>query len=72
MQTNSISAAVASQHPVMLPARGNSGAAFAKNEPSPDVALKESGNTDALREQFTQFVGETFFGQMIKALRSAT
>jgi hypothetical protein len=27
---------------------------------------------DALREQFTQFVGETFFGQMIKSLRATT
>jgi Rod binding domain-containing protein len=72
MQTNSYSAAVASQLPAMLPARGNSAAAFAKNEPSPGPTLKGRGNTNALREQFTQFVGETFFGQMIKSLRAAT
>jgi hypothetical protein len=27
-------------------------------------------NSGELREQFTQFVGETFFGQMIKAMRA--
>jgi Rod binding domain-containing protein len=27
-------------------------------------------NADRLREAFTQFVGETFYGQMIKAMRS--
>lgn len=28
------------------------------------------GDKDALRDAFTQFVGETFYGQMIKSLRS--
>jgi len=28
------------------------------------------GNKDELREKFTQFVGETFYGQMIKSMRS--
>jgi peptidoglycan hydrolase FlgJ len=28
------------------------------------------GNKDQLREKFTQFVGETFYGQMIKSMRS--
>lgn len=28
------------------------------------------GNNDELKEKFTQFVGETFFGQMIKSMRS--
>jgi|SRR3972149_3248094 len=28
------------------------------------------GPSDRLREAFTQFVGETFFGQMLKAMRS--
>ena len=28
------------------------------------------GNKDELKEKFTQFVGETFFGQMIKSMRS--
>jgi Rod binding domain-containing protein len=29
-----------------------------------------AGDRDELRHQFTQFVGETFFGHMIKAMRS--
>jgi Rod binding domain-containing protein len=28
------------------------------------------GDKDELREKFTQFVGETFYGQMIKSMRS--
>ncbi|MCI0332232.1 MAG: rod-binding protein [Planctomycetes bacterium] len=28
------------------------------------------GKTEELREKFTQFVGEAFFGQMLKAMRS--
>jgi len=28
------------------------------------------GSQDELREKFTQFVGETFYGQMIKSMRS--
>ena len=30
----------------------------------------EFGGTDELKEKFTQFVGETFFGQMIKSMRT--
>jgi hypothetical protein len=30
----------------------------------------EAPKNDELRERFTQFVGETFYGQMIKAMRS--
>jgi Rod binding domain-containing protein len=29
-----------------------------------------SNKTEELREQFTQFVGEAFYGQMLKAMRS--
>lgn len=29
-----------------------------------------TSNTEQLRENFNQFVGETFFGQMLKAMRS--
>jgi len=39
-------------------------------EPSSNPSLKGRGNRDELRERFTQFVGEAFFGQMIKAMRS--
>ncbi|HJQ81958.1 MAG TPA: rod-binding protein [Lacipirellulaceae bacterium] len=72
MQINSYNAAVASQLPAMPPPRGNSTTAFSKIEPSPSASLRGRGNVDALREQFSQFVGETFFGQMIKSLRATT
>ena len=32
--------------------------------------MPEFGSTDELKEKFTQFVGETFFGQMIKSMRT--
>ena len=51
-------------------------------EPSPNCSLRGRENAevpsrkgrgnDELRERFTQFVGETFFGQMIKAMRATT
>ena len=35
------------------------------------IPLKSKGNSaDEVREKFTQFVGETFYGQMFKAMRS--
>lgn len=34
------------------------------------LSHKGGAQRDSLRETFTQFVGETFFGQMIKAMRS--
>jgi hypothetical protein len=40
-------------------------------EPSPSPSLKGRGNSDELRDRFTQFVGEAFFGQMMKAMRSS-
>jgi Rod binding domain-containing protein len=36
---------------------------------SPRLAA-ESGNAEELRKQFTQFVGEAFYGQMLKAMRA--
>jgi len=39
-------------------------------EPSLNPSLKGSGNEGELREKFTQFVGEAFYGQMLKAMRS--
>jgi Rod binding domain-containing protein len=39
------------------------------NEANGLQGLPAEGN-DALREAFTQFVGESFYGQMIKAMRS--
>src|SRR3954468_9215584 len=39
-------------------------------EPTPSLSVKGKGNSDEVREKFTQFVGESFFGQMMKAMRS--
>jgi peptidoglycan hydrolase FlgJ len=36
------------------------------------VAGAKSQSTEELRQRFTQFVGEAFFGQMIKAMRATT
>jgi Rod binding domain-containing protein len=72
MQINSYNAAVASQLPATPPARGTSATGFSKTEFSPSPSLRGRGNVDELREQFTQFVGETFFGQMIKSMRATT
>jgi Rod binding domain-containing protein len=40
----------------------------------PPRSVTADGNSKAqeLREQFTQFVGEVFYGQMIKAMRATT
>ncbi len=52
---------------------------FAANAPSPGkpgaglssaTAAKGGEKTTELHEKFTQFVGEAFYGQMIKAMRS--
>jgi len=37
---------------------------------SSSLVQKKEVKLDSLREKFTQFVGETFFGQMIKAMHS--
>ena len=57
MRIESNHAAASLQLPVTLPPRG----------------LVEAAKTqaqDELRERFTQFVGEAFFGQMLKAMRA--
>ena len=46
------------------------GSAALLNELSPGPSLKGRGSEAELREQFTQFVGEAFYGQMLKAMRS--
>jgi hypothetical protein len=61
MTNISINNAASSQLPVTLPLRG---------EPSPNPSLQGKGTDAELRERFTQFVGEAFFGQMMKAMRS--
>jgi len=56
-------AAASSALPVTLPLRESVAGPAAADLPSQARAPGE------LRERFTQFVGETFFGQMIKAMR---
>ncbi|HEX2475205.1 MAG TPA: rod-binding protein [Lacipirellulaceae bacterium] len=72
MQISTNSAAVASQLPAMLPARGISKSAFAALEASKDLSTAESRDVHDLRQTFAQVVGETFFGQMMKSMRSMT
>jgi len=39
-------------------------------DPSSNLSAPGSEKTGELHEKFTQFVGEAFFGQMLKAMRS--
>ena len=63
------SAAASYQLPITLPPRS-----FDLAQPGPGATRLEgkSDQTAELRETFTQFVGEVFFGQMIKAMRATT
>jgi Rod binding domain-containing protein len=71
MQIAQYNAAASSQLPMRVPPRGF--AEDAKAQAS-RIALRADGAkpqaAGELRERFTQFVGEAFFGQMIKAMRS--
>src|ERR1041384_2927180 len=49
--------------PQVMPLRG-------LGEPSPSPSLEGRGKAEEVRDKFTQFVGEAFFGQMMKAMRS--
>src|SRR3954468_1952770 len=49
--------------PQVLPLRGAS-------DPSQSLSIQGKGSSDEVRDKFTQFVGEAFFGQMTKAMRS--
>lgn len=62
-----------------MTAIGNNIATLAQHPGSPAVDKLSSevktprlasNNTDELRKQFTQFVGEAFYGQMLKAMRA--
>jgi len=64
MTTINHSTATTLQLPVTPPPRG-----FFAAKPAIDPLLQGS-RPEELRERFTQFVGEAFFGQMIKAMRS--
>src|ERR671928_1094345 len=59
------SAATMLQQAAGLPLKG----ALPK-EPFASPSLQGTGKEGELREKFTQFVGEAFFGQMLKAMRS--
>jgi Rod binding domain-containing protein len=59
------SAASALQLAGNIPSQGALG-----GDPAADASLQGMGNSGELREKFTQFVGEAFFGQMLKAMRS--
>jgi Rod binding protein len=74
MRIGNDNAATSSQLPAMMALRNSA-------EPSLNSSLKGRGmqhgdsvgqakKPDELRERFTQFVGEAFFGQMIKAMRA--
>lgn len=39
------------------------------NTPSAPAALKQTGDPDKVREAFTDFVGNTFFSQLVTAMR---
>jgi len=55
-------AAATLQLPVMLPSRVPQAAS--------GVSSHNGEKTEELRQKFTQFVGEAFFGQMLKAMRA--
>jgi Rod binding domain-containing protein len=73
---NRYNATTTAQLPITLPSRENTGAApialkgQRNSERSANPSLQVSGSPDELREKFTQFVGEAFYGQMFKAMRS--
>jgi Rod binding domain-containing protein len=51
--------------PLALPLRG-----LNATEPAANLSLQGKGKEGELHEKFTQFVGEAFYGQMLKAMRS--
>jgi hypothetical protein len=64
-------AAASLQLAKMLPPRVTSqDPASSVQGPSPRTFRSNGQSTEKLNETFTQFVGETFFAQMIKAMRS--
>ncbi|HVT26651.1 MAG TPA: rod-binding protein [Lacipirellulaceae bacterium] len=73
------SAAATFQLPVTLPPCGGLSAAGVQSgaKPASDTGFLRNagsrltdGKADELRKKFTQFVGEAFYGQMLKAMRS--
>lgn len=66
------SAGASMQLPISLPSIGNSLQELRRpGAGTPRLAGAESvDNANEVREKFTQFVGEAFYGQMFKAMRS--
>src|SRR6476646_4922512 len=48
-----------------MPSQGATGA-----DPSSKLSAKGNEKSGELRERFTQFVGESFYGQMLKSMRA--
>jgi hypothetical protein len=74
---NNCNAAATAQLPMSLPSLGNTDAVtialkgHGVTEPSRGASLLQGrGNHEELRETFTEFVGQAFYGQMFKAMRS--
>jgi hypothetical protein len=71
-----VSTAMNAQLEAVLPLRRNTSQApmvldvRPAGQPSRNPSLKGSGTEEELREKFTQFVGEAFYGQMLKSMRS--
>ena len=67
-------AAASSLLPATLPPRivaaGGIGDVSTSSAPRSFLLHGKNNSTEELRKQFTQFVGETFYGQMIKSMRS--
>ncbi|MEX0641828.1 MAG: rod-binding protein [Pirellulales bacterium] len=68
---SSLNSAATMQLPITLPSRGDNLAKSLSGAGTPRLAdAQSSDKTQELRETFTQFVGEAFYGQMFKAMRS--
>jgi peptidoglycan hydrolase FlgJ len=65
MTSINFNAAATSQLPATQPPRDFTAA-------STKTSLQGKASADEVRDHFTQFVGEAFFGQMIKAMRATT
>jgi Rod binding domain-containing protein len=59
------SAAAMLKPPLALPSRGSNNSNIAAN-----LSAQSKGKEGELRDKFTQFVGEAFYGQMLKSMRS--
>lgn len=58
------------QKPISLPGTEQAPISLPRKEPIPLGGNSAGKSANELREKFTQFVGEAFYGQMFKAMRS--